>query len=79
MNLLSQLNLKSLNNEFHLPIFLSDYHIIFSRINVLFNVFLFRIKLRILFRIFYIEIDVIILLFDNTIVCKFNYNVYLIS
>ena len=41
---------------------------------MLFNVFLFRIKFRILF-LFRIEIDVIILLFDNTIVYKFNYNV----
>ena len=50
---------------------------IFLKINVLFNVFLLRIKLRILFRILRIEIDVIILLFDSTIVYKSNHNVLL--
>ena len=45
---------------------------IFLRINMLFNVFLFRI-FRI-FRILRIKIDIIILLF-NIIVCKFNHNV----
>ena len=54
---------------------------IFLKINVLFNVFLlrikFRIKLRILFRIFRIEIDVIIFLLNNMIVYKFNYNILL--
>ena len=48
---------------------------IFLRINVLFNIFLFRI-LRIL-RIFRIEIDIIVLLLDSTIVYKFDYDVLL--
>ena len=47
---------------------------IFLKINVLFNVFLFRIKFRIKF-LLRIEIDVIILLF-NIAVYKFDYNVF---
>ena len=75
VNLLSQLNLKLLNNEFHFSIFLNNYYIIFLKINILFNIFLLRI-----FRIFYIfriEINIIIFLLNNTIVYKFNYNIYL--
>ena len=74
MSLLSQLSLKSLNNEFHFSIFFNNSHMIFLKINVLFNIFLIRI-LRILY-ILRIEIDIIILLF-NTIIYKFDYDILL--